>query len=279
MKLNAIDIHAHLHTTQADAALTDAGSAFGTTGHARSTPETLLEYYRSRNMGAVIFDVDKEVASGQPIDNRAVADLARQSEGLIIGFASVDPRKGPRALVELERCAEMGLRGLKVQPITQEFQLGDRIYYPLWDFCQEHQWPLMVHTGTTGIGAGSPGGRGLKLKYGRPVPDLDDVAADFPRLNIVAAHFGWPWHLELLAVARHKANVYVDLSGWSPKYIPAEVLQYMNSVIPDKFVFGSDYPLLKPERWLADFDKLTLKDGIREKILLGNASRLLGWEI
>lgn len=279
MKLKAIDIHAHLHTTHADAALTDAGSAFGATGHARSTPDTLLEYYRSRDIGAVIFDVDKEVASGQRIDNGAVAELARQSDGLIVGFASVDPRKGSRALVELEQCADMGLRGLKVQPITQEFQLGDRIYYPLWDFCQEHQWPLMVHTGTTGIGAGSPGGRGLKLKYGRPVPDLDDVAADFPRLNIVAAHFGWPWHLELLAVARHKANVYVDLSGWSPKYIPAEVLQYMNSVIPDKFVFGSDYPLLKPDRWLADFDKLTLKDGIREKILLENASHLLGWEV
>lgn len=278
MKLNAIDVHVHLHTTEADAALTDAGNAFRTSGHARSTPDTLVEYYRSRGIGAVIFDVDKEVGSGQRIDNGLVAQVARESDGLIIGFASVDPRKGPRALAELERCAEEGLRGFKVQPITQEFQLGDRKYYPLWDFCQEHNWPLMVHTGTTGIGAGSPGGRGLKLAYGRPIPDLDDVAADFPDLNIIAAHFGWPWYLELLAVARHKANVYIDLSGWSPKYIPAEVVQYMNSVIPDKFLFGSDYPLLKPDRWLADFEKLAVKEGMREKVLIGNASRLLGWD-
>jgi predicted TIM-barrel fold metal-dependent hydrolase len=132
-----------------------------------------------------------------------------------------------------------------------------------------------VHTGTTGIGAGAPGGRGLKLSYGRPVPAVDDVAADFPRLTIIAAHFAWPWHLELLAVARHKGNVYIDLSGWAPRYFPAEVIQYCNSVIPDKFLFGSDFPLLSPDRWLDEFGKLDLKDEVREKVLYRNACRIL----
>jgi predicted TIM-barrel fold metal-dependent hydrolase len=194
----------------------------------------------------------------------------------LIGFASVDPWKGTAAVRELERCHEMGLRGLKIQPITQAFEINEPRFYPLWAACEGMSMPVMVHTGTTGIGAGSPGGRGLHLKYGRPVPALDDVAADFPGVMWIAAHFAWPWHLELMAVARHKGNVFVDLSGWAPRYIPGEVLQYANSVIPDKFLFGSDFPLLSPDRWLEEFNHLALKDEVRPKILYENACRVLG---
>jgi len=275
MPVSAIDVHVHLHTGVQDQALKDAQQVF----KADSQTETVLDFYRSRNLAGVIFDVDKETSTGQKIDNSAVAEMAAASNGRLVGFASVDPWKGRAALEELERCAALGLRGLKVQPITQQFHLGDPQFAPLWDFCQAHQWPLMVHTGTTGIGAGSPGGRGLKLKFGRPIPDLDDVAADFPGLTVIAAHFGWPWHLELMAIARHKANVFVDLSGWSPKYIPSEVVQYMNSVIPDKFLFGSDYPLFSPDRWLKDFEALPIKDAVRQKVLLDNASRLFHWDV
>jgi predicted TIM-barrel fold metal-dependent hydrolase len=272
--LRAIDTHVHLHTAPPDAALADAQKIFDS----EAATGNLLDYYASREMGAVIFDVDKETTTGQKIDNGVIAKLVAESGGRFVGFASVDPWKGPAALDELERCAAMGLRGLKLQPITQQFMLADRQFYPLWDFCREHGWPILVHTGTTGIGAGSPGGRGYHLKYGHPLPNIDDVAADFPDLTLIAAHFGWPWHLDLMAIARHKANVYVDLSGWSPKYIPAEVVQYMNSVIPDQFLFGSDYPWLKPDRWITEFEKLSLKDEVREKVMVGNASRLLGWE-
>jgi len=274
MSVRAIDVHVHLFTGERDNSLKDAEGLFNTGAQA----ESVLDYYRSRNLGAVIFDVDKETSTGLRIDNAAVADMAQASDGHLIGFASVDPWKGPAALDELERCAALGLRGLKVQPITQRFHLGDPQFSPLWAFCQSHQWPLLVHTGTTAAGIGSPGGRGLKLKYGHPIPDVDDVAAEFPGLSIIAAHFGWPWHLELMAIARHKANVFVDLSGWSPKYIPAEVLKYMNSVIPDKFLFGSDYPLLTPDRWLREFELLAVKDEVREMVLMSNASRLFGWD-
>jgi uncharacterized protein len=274
MQLRAIDVHVHLHTTPPDAALRDAKRLFD----ADAVTSDLLDHYRSRNIGAVIFDVDKETTTGQKIDNGAVAKLAADSRGQLIGFASVDPWKGAAAVDELRRCVELGLRGLKVQPITQQFSVGDRQFYPLWEFCQAQGWPLLVHTGTTGIGSGSPGGRGFHLKYGHPMPSIDDVAADFPDLKIIAAHFGWPWHLDLLAIARHKRNVYIDLSGWSPKYVPAEVVQYMNIVIPDQFLFGSDYPWLKPDRWLEEFEKLRLKPEVREKVLLHNAADLLGWE-
>lgn len=273
MTVRAIDMHVHLHTTPPDAAVQDAKQVFDTD----AAMSGLVDYYRSRNLGGVVFDVDKETSTGQRIDNALVAKVAAESDGHLIGFASVDPHKGAAAIEELERCLELGLRGLKVQPVTQGFSVADPQFSELWSFCQTHGWPVMIHTGTTAIGAGSPGGRGFRLRYGHPSA-VDDLAADFPDLQIIAAHFGWPWHLELLAIARHKGNVYVDLSGWSPKYIPAEVVQYLNSVIPEKFLFGTDYPWLKPDRWLEEFDKIQLKDGVREKVLFGNASRLLGWD-
>src|SRR5690606_551779 len=185
---------------------------------------------------AVVLDVDSTSSTGERCDNDEIADLVARSDGALIGFCAVDPAAGKRALMEAERCHALGFRGMKVQPVSQGFHLDDRRCYPLWDFAQQVEWPLMVHTGTTGIGAGSPGGGGIKLRYGRPVPHLDDVAADFPNLQIIAAHFGWPWHLEMMAIARHKGNVWVDLSGWSPRYFPEEVVRYCNSVIPDKFL-------------------------------------------
>jgi predicted TIM-barrel fold metal-dependent hydrolase len=273
--MRAIDIHAHWRTGErrtADEKVNDASKLFKSDLRGGDP----VEFYRARDMMAVIFDVDAEAATGQKMSNDEIAELVNRSDGRLIGFASVDPWKGKAAVRELERCRELGLKGLKVQPITQAFPLNHPRFHPLWDACQSLEMPLMVHTGTTGIGAGSPGGRGLHLKYGKPVPALDDVAAEFPQLTLIAAHFAWPWHLELMAVARHKGNVFVDLSGWAPRYIPAEVLQYANSVIPDKFLFGSDYPLLSPDRWLQEFEQLQMKDEVRPRILYGNACRVLG---
>lgn len=275
MKYRALDIHAHYRTGERRESATriaDAEKLFGS-GLGKEDP---VEFFRSRKIMAVIFDVDSETMTGERMSNDEVAEVIARSNGQLIGFASVDPWKGKAAVRELRRCQELGFRGLKIQPITQGIALNDPRCYPLWDACRDLGMPVMVHTGTTGIGAGSPGGRGLHLGFGRPVPALDDVAADFPEVDFIAAHFGWPWHLELLAVARHKGNVYIDLSGWAPKYIPKEVLQYCNSVIPDKFLFGSDFPLLSPDRWMDEFAKLDLKDEVRPKVLYENACRLLG---
>lgn len=270
----ALDIHAHYRTgerREPPLTHTDAEKLFGSDLRGQDP----VEFYAARRMMAVVFDVDAESASGQRMSNDEVAELCARSEGGLIGFASVDPWKGRSAIRELERCHDLGLRGLKLQPITQAFWLNDKRFDPLWATCQELGFPLLVHTGTTGIGAGTPGGRGLQLKYGQPMPAVDDVAARFPDLRIVAAHFGWPWHLDLLAIARHKANVFIDLSGWAPRYLPAEVIQYCRSVIPDQFIFGSDFPLLSPDRWLREFAEIDLKPGVREKVLYGNACRLL----
>jgi predicted TIM-barrel fold metal-dependent hydrolase len=271
----ALDIHAHFRTGERKvlaAGNRDADKQFKT--DLREVDP--VEYYAERNMMAVVFDVDAETASRERMSNDEVIELVGRSDGRLIGFASVDPFKRQAAIRELERVHKLGMKGVKLQPITQAFMLNDREFYPLWDVCQQLGLPLLIHTGTTAIGAGAPGGRGLRLKYGMPVPNIDDVAADFPNLTIIAAHFAWPWHLDLLAVARHKGNVYIDLSGWAPRYIPPEVIRDCNSVIPNKFLFGTDFPLLDPDRWLKEWAELEIKDKVRPMVMYENACRILG---
>jgi len=135
---------------------------------------------------------------------------------------------------------------------------------------------VLFHGGMMGAGAGTPGGMGYKLKYGRPIPYLDDVAADFPELKIIGAHPSWPWQEESLAICRHKTNFYIDLSGWAPKYFPPQLVQYANSIIQDRVLFGSDWPAISVERWLEEFEQLPFKPEVRQKIMLDNAKKLLG---
>jgi predicted TIM-barrel fold metal-dependent hydrolase len=133
----------------------------------------------------------------------------------------------------------------------------------------------LFHTGQTGIGAGMPAGGGVRLKYSNPMC-VDDVAADFPELDIILAHPSFPCQDEALAIATHKPSVYIDLSGSSPKYFPEILVRHTNTLLKDKMLFGSDYPLITPDRWLADFQKLPIRDDVRPLVLKGNAARLLG---
>src|SRR5205823_4889176 len=130
------------------------------------------------------------------------------------------------------------------------------------------------HTGQTGVGAGMKGGNGLRLKYSNPMY-VDDVAVDFPEMPIILAHPSFPWQEEALAVATHKANVYIDLSGWSPKYFPKILVQYSNTLLKDKVLFGSDYPVISPERWMEEFEKLPIRAEVKQKIFKENAAKLL----
>jgi predicted TIM-barrel fold metal-dependent hydrolase len=147
--------------------------------------------------------------------------------------------------------------------------------YGLYEAIEDLGGIALFHTGQTGIGAGVPGGGGIRLKYSNPLY-VDDVAVDFPGLKIILAHPSFPWQDEALSIATHKPGVYIDLSGWSPKYFPPQLVQYANTLLQDKVLFGSDFPLLTPDRWLADFAALPVKDEVRPKILKQNAARLLG---
>ncbi len=242
------------------------------------TVEQMVDLYRRLEMVAIVFDVDMETVTDDPfVGNDYLAEIQRRYPDVLIAWASVDPHKGRKAVRELERAVkELGLRGLKLHPNCQAFYPNDTAYYPLWEKAQELEIPVLFHSGHTGIGAGMEGGTGIRLKYSQPIPYLDDVAADFPELKIIAAHPSWPWQEEALSVALHKANVYLDLSGWSPKYFSPSLIQYANTLLRDKVLFGSDFPVIDPERWLADFAAAGFRDEVRPRIMVENARRLLG---
>jgi len=274
----AIDVHVHVGLAESHPeALIAALERYFRSSLREVTDDGTAELYRRLDVQAVIFMIDFESASGFPYPgNERVAEAVRRHPDVFTGFASVDPWKGEAAVRELERSVrELGLRGLKLHPGLQAFTPNERRFGPLYAKCAELDIPLNIHTGHPGIGAGVPGGGGVRLKYGRPIY-LDDVAAEFPDLTIIMAHPAWPWHDEQLSVAMHKPNVYLDLSGWSPKYIPPAVIQYANTLLQDKVLFGSDYPVISPERWLRDFETVAFRDEVRPKILLENARRALG---
>ncbi|MBI4305267.1 MAG: amidohydrolase [Chloroflexi bacterium] len=233
--------------------------------------------YRELDVFGVVFSIDSETALGDaPDTNDYVASIVRAYPQQFIGFASIDPWKGKAAVAELVRSVrDLGLRGLKLHPIQQAFFPDDRRFYPIYEKCVELGVPVLFHSGFAAAGAGMPGGAGLKLKYSRPIPHIDDVAADFPGLTAIMAHPAWPWIDEQIAVGLHKPNVYIDLSGWAPRYIPEALIREANGRLRDKVLFGSDYPYLPPDRWLKEFAALQIKEEVRPKVLLENARKVL----
>ena len=226
-------------------------------------------------MACVAFMVDS-VRWGSPVSNEEILELARAERDTLIPFASVDPNRGAEGVAMARRLIdEFEVAGFKFHPSLQHFFPDDRMAYPLYEVIAEHGLPAVFHTGQTAVGSGQRGGGGILLKYSNPVC-LDEVAADFPDMPIILAHPSVPWQDEALSVAVHKPQVYIDLSGWSPKYFPPQLVRYANSLLQDKVLFGTDYPALTPERWLADFDTLDIKPAVRPKILKDNAARLLG---
>jgi uncharacterized protein len=234
-------------------------------------------HYRAQGIGCVIFPVDAERETGyRRCRNEEVAELAAKHSDILIPFASIDPAKGKLGAREARRLvADFGIRGFKFHPTIQGFYPNDRSAYVLYEAIAEAGVPALFHTGQTGVGAGMPGGNGMRLEYSNPIY-LDDVAVDFPEMPIILAHPSFPWLEEALSVATHKPNVYIDLSGWSPRYFPKILVQYANSILRRKMLFGSDWPMITPERWLADFEQIEIKPEIRPLILKENAARLLG---
>lgn len=281
--VRAIDIHVHVEADShghfsLDQELLDASAAHFKGGEPRTpTVADLAERYRRAGMAAVVFTVDATTATGHPaLSSEVIAQEAAEHADVLIPFGSVDPLQGENA-VELARrlVEESGVRGFKFHPTLQAFSPDDPAFRPLWATIEELGVPALFHTGQNGIGAGLPGGRGLKLRYSNPLL-LDDVAADFPQLTVILAHPSVPWQAEAISMATHKSNVFIDLSGWRPKYFPPELVHAAGRMLRHKVLFGSDYPLITPERWIADFEELGLDESVLPGILKDNAVKVLG---
>jgi len=273
--VRAIDVHVHPSTPEyVDAALGEFGPAcesYFRTELPRHDVAEMAAVFRAADVLGVLFAWDAQTNTGlPPVTNDFVAGCARAHPDAFIGFASVDPLTGPVAVVR-----DLGLRGLKLHPTAQGFRPDDRAVYPIYETAAALGIPVTVHTGTTGLGAGMPGGGRLKLGLSRPI-HLDAVAADFPDLQIVMAHPAWPWQDEQIAVALHKPNTWIDLSGWSPRRFAPDLVRNIKGQLQDRALFGTDYPFLTHEQWLGAWDGLEVPAAVTEKVLLGNARRLLG---
>jgi predicted TIM-barrel fold metal-dependent hydrolase len=279
-ELVAIDVHTHawksaLRVDDAPSASQEAmGRYFRYQPQHQTVPE-MADMYRRLKMAFVVFSVDSP-KEPRKVSNEEVAELARQHADVAIPFASINPHRGKEGVSQARRLIkDFGVRGFKFHPSVQEFNPNDRLAYPLYEAIAEAKLPALFHTGQTGVGAQTPGGGGIRLKYSNPML-LDDVAADFPDMPIVLAHPSFPWQEEALSVATHKPQVYIDLSGWSPKYFPPILVQYANTLLKEKILFGSDYPVIDPQRWVAEFEKLPIRPEVRPLIMKENARRLLG---
>ena len=280
-ELVAIDVHTHAEVScrqepdEAWQAFEAASAKYFKAGK-RPTIAESIAYYRERKIGLVMFTVDSEHEIGaRRISNEEVADAARENSDMMIAFASIDPHKGKMGVREARRLiAEGVIRGFKFHPTLQGFFPNDRLAYALYEVIAEHKLPAIFHSGHSGMGTGMPGGGGLRLKYSHPF-HLDDVAADFPEITVIIAHPSWPWQDEALSVCMHKPNVYIDLSGWSPKYFPPQLVQYANTQLKTKMLFGSDYPLITPDRWIQDFQQAGFRSEVHDLILKQNAIRAL----
>ncbi len=280
--LTAIDVHVHVHaSTRGGPASHDQlkdMSAYFKSDSKPATVHDVADHYRSRNMAAVVFGVDNARSPNndrQPT-NEEIAELAAEHPDVLIPFASVDPARGAEGVAWAKRLiTEHGVRGFKFHPNSQEFFPNDRDAYPLYEVIAEHGCIALFHTGHTGVGAGTRGGGGIRLKYANPMY-IDDVAVDFPDMPIIMAHPSFPWQEEALSVCLHKPQVYIDLSGWSPKYFSPALVQYANTLLKRKVLFGSDFPVITPDRWMADFEKIDIRPDVRPLILKENAVRLFG---
>jgi uncharacterized protein len=293
MALRAIDVHSHFSTKEGilstlkftkQIAKHYSGKEVETEQLLKfaKTDEQMAQDFIDNRVKGILVGWDAETNTGEPpMSNDYVASMVtRFPEAFIGAYGCVDPHKGEAALVEAERCIkELGMMGLKFQSIAQGFFPNDPMCYPLWDLCQDLGVSIQLHQGATGMGAGMPGGGGLKLKYTRPIPYIDDVAADFPDLQITCLHPAVPWQEESIAMAIHKSNVNFDLSGYAPKYIPDILKKEIKGRLKDRVMFGSDYPIIPFDRLFTEWEAEGYGDEILEKIMYKNAIRILDLDI
>ena len=240
------------------------------------TAEELAEVYRSRNGRAVLLGWDTEsVTHFAPLSSPKIADLVAAAPDVFLGFGAVDPTKGARAVAQVHEAARLGMLGIATHAAAQGIGPGDRFTYTVWESAADHDLVCLFHTGSTRLGAGMPGGDGVRLEPGRPI-HVDAVAARFPELRIVISHSGPMWRDEALTIAMHKGNVWLDLRGNSPIELDDRVLRLIRGPLAGRVLFGSDFPFGDIDRLRAEWGRLEMPESVTRRFLHDNAADLLG---
>lgn len=200
------------------------------------------------------------------ISNDEVAGFVNEFPDRLIGVGSVDISKPMQAVAEIRRCVtELGFKGIRVLPWLWEVPPTDRLFYPVYTTCCELGVPFCTQIGHTGPL--------MPSEVGRPIY-LDRVALDFPELVIVGGHIGYPWTDEAIAVATKHANVYIDTSAYTVTRYPPQLVQFVQTNGREKVLFGSNYPMITPEKALQGLEKLDLAPEAQDLFLGGNARRV-----
>ena len=237
-----------------------------------------LAAYDEAGVSTVVIKArDVESTFGLKIHNEDVANFCKKYSPRFIGFAGVDPHKGMEAVRELEVAVnDLGLRGLNIQCFESKIAINDPKLYPLYAKCIELDIPVNIHVGINFSTMSS-------MEYGRPAL-LDQVMMHFPELRVVASPPGWPWVTELIGVAWRHANVHIGLVAMRAKYLAVAnsgyepLLQYGNSVLQDRMIFGTAWPMQPIGQAIADIEALPLKDATKRKWMHDNAARFLRLE-
>lgn len=240
--------------------------------------EDVVGDLRAAGLEAVLVAFDIEHLTGaRPCGNPSVAAMRDRHPDVFVGvWGAVDPLKGEEAIAEAERAAkEDGVLGFHFHPIMGHFRVDDPVHLPLFECIDALGLPVMVDVGTTGMGAGLPGGLGAKISDAHPMA-IDNLAGQLPELTIVAAHPGYPWIDEMTAVALHKGNVFWEMSGWAPKYFPDSLRVDIRARLQDKIMFGTDHPSIPFDRLLREWDELGYSEEVQHKVFHANAERVLG---
>ena len=279
--LDAIDFHTHVEIDADGRCAYDAELAQATGRYFKlgddyfSRVDDLAAHYRGADTAAVVFTIDAHTVSGhRPNSVEDLIDGAARNSDVLIPFGTVDPWDS-NAVARVRELIGLGVKGFKFHPSLQAFEPNDRAVYPIYEAIAAAGVPALFHTGQTGLGSGLPGGHRIKLRFSDPML-LDDVAADFPDLTVVMAHPAVPWVDSQIAIASHKANVFVDLSGWSPKYFPPQLVSAIGRQLRTKALFGTDHPYISLARWRRDFDALGVDADVLPLILKQNAVWVLG---
>lgn len=271
-----VDVHVHPPRSLTVASGFGPYLPHGGTGSGPETVEELADHYRQRGGIALVHAFDAgSVVGSVALSNARLAAAIEPHSDVLHGLGCVDPHRGEAAVMAIHDALRLGLRGLFFHPPAQRFDPASRRVASMWKMAEDLRFPVVVHCGTTMMGAGRPGGAGISLEVADPMR-IDRVAATHPDLQIVMAGVTPPWEEAAIAVAAHKGNVHLALSGRRPDRMGAGAREAVLGPLASRAMCATGYPLGDPDDWLAGWAGLSPPGDVDAAVRHGNAESLFG---
>ena len=242
---------------------------------------TIEDYLRKMDAAGIERSLLIAVRAGEPawqgsfeIPYQQIAQYCDAYPDRFSGLAGVDPTRGVEQLKELDHAVkELGFVGAHFYPHWFRMPPDSALCYPIYSRCEELDIPIMMQVGQNLIYQ-----KDVRLpSVAKPIL-LDQVAIDFPNLVLIGIHIGVPWTDEMIAMAWKHENIYIGIDAYAPKHLPASLKHYMNSYGSHKVMFGTDWPVIDPERAVSEIHEHALRPESLEKVMRGNAVKVFRLE-